>query len=219
MTVIASLAAILLVPSPAFRGTALGIILAVAAVLAATLTLLPAVLARLGTRINDGPADRAPITAKAGHLDGPPGRLGPLLWRHPLAAGLAALGLLFLAALPVLGLRDRHALHHRRAARRQRGAGLRPDHQGLRPGAPGVLQVLVPAHRQTAALAVLAHQPGLAATTAGPTRRHLALDQVVPATGPSTAATGATIDRLRHVLPPAASWAAPPLRTTTSSVP
>ena len=54
LTVLASLAAILLVPSPAFRSMALGIMLAVVAVLAATLTLLPAVLGRLGTRINAG---------------------------------------------------------------------------------------------------------------------------------------------------------------------
>jgi RND superfamily putative drug exporter len=54
LTVLASLAAILLVPSPAFRSMALGIVLSMIAVLAATLTLLPAVLGRLGTRINAG---------------------------------------------------------------------------------------------------------------------------------------------------------------------
>jgi len=50
LTVLASLAAILLVPSPAFRSMALGIMLSVIAVLAATLTLLPAVLGRVGER-------------------------------------------------------------------------------------------------------------------------------------------------------------------------
>lgn len=52
LTVLGSLAAILLVPSPAFRSMALGIMLSVVAVLAATLTLLPAVLGKLGTRVN-----------------------------------------------------------------------------------------------------------------------------------------------------------------------
>ena len=202
LTVIASLAAILLVPSPAFRGTALGIILAVAAVLAATLTLLPAVLARLGTRINAGRLIGRRSTAKASHLDDRLDAWG----RLALAPSARRRAGRPRGAFPGRAARarpaHRHALHHHRAGRRQRGAGLRPDHQGLRPGAPGVLQVLVPAHRQTAALAVLAHQPGLAATTAGPTNGTWALDQVVPATGPSTAATGATIDRLRHVLPP-----------------
>ena len=46
-TVLASLASILIVPSPAFRS--------MVAVLAATLTLLPAVLGKLGTRVNSTP--------------------------------------------------------------------------------------------------------------------------------------------------------------------
>jgi RND superfamily putative drug exporter len=202
LTVIASLAAILLVPSPAFRGTALGIILAVAAVLAATLTLLPAVLARLGTRINAGRLIGRRSPAKAGHLDDRLGAWGRLLWRHPVAAGLAALGVLFLAALPVLGLRTDMPSITIVPADTNAALGYDQIIRAFGPGAPGVLQVLVPAHRQNAALAALAHQPGLAATTAGPSNGTWALDQVVPATGPSTAATGATIDRLRQVLPP-----------------
>src|SRR3954447_22695240 len=52
-TVLISLSAVVLVPSPAFRSTSLGIMLAVIFVLAATLTLLPAVLARLGPKLNN----------------------------------------------------------------------------------------------------------------------------------------------------------------------
>ncbi|HEY8502322.1 MAG TPA: MMPL family transporter, partial [Solirubrobacterales bacterium] len=47
-TVLISLAAVMLIPSPAFRSVALGIMISVLFVLAATLTLLPAVLAKLG---------------------------------------------------------------------------------------------------------------------------------------------------------------------------
>ena len=54
VTVLIALSTVLLVPSPAFRSMALGIMLAVIAVLAATLTLLPAVLGRLGSRIDAG---------------------------------------------------------------------------------------------------------------------------------------------------------------------
>ena len=54
LTVLVALSTVLLVPSPAFRSMALGIMLSVVAVLAATLTLLPAVLGRLGGRINAG---------------------------------------------------------------------------------------------------------------------------------------------------------------------
>ena len=52
VTVLISLSAVMLVPSPAFRSTSLGIMLAVIFVLAATLTLLPAVLAKLGPRVD-----------------------------------------------------------------------------------------------------------------------------------------------------------------------
>src|SRR5680860_437385 len=52
VTVLISLSAVMLVPSPAFRSMALGIMLSVVFVLAATLTLLPAVLARLGPRVD-----------------------------------------------------------------------------------------------------------------------------------------------------------------------
>src|SRR5205085_4627934 len=51
-TVLVSLSAVMLVPSPAFRSTSLGIMLSVVFVLAAALTLLPAVLARLGGRVD-----------------------------------------------------------------------------------------------------------------------------------------------------------------------
>ena len=44
VTVLISLSAVMLVPSPAFRSMALGIMIAVVFILAATLTLLPAVL-------------------------------------------------------------------------------------------------------------------------------------------------------------------------------
>ena len=45
VTVLISLSAVMLVPSPAFRSMALGIMLSVVFILLATLTLLPAVLA------------------------------------------------------------------------------------------------------------------------------------------------------------------------------
>ncbi len=54
VTVLVSLSTVLLVPSPAFRSMALGIMLSVIAVVAATLTLLPAVLGKLGTKIDAG---------------------------------------------------------------------------------------------------------------------------------------------------------------------
>ena len=53
-TVLVSLSAVMLVPSPAFRSMALGIMLAVVFILAASLTLLPATLAKLGPKVDKG---------------------------------------------------------------------------------------------------------------------------------------------------------------------
>jgi RND superfamily putative drug exporter len=202
LTVLASLASILLLPSPAFRGTALGIMLAVAAVLIATLTLLPAVLGRLGTRINAGRLIGRGSSEKANGLDDRLHAWGRFLWRHPLPAGLAALGLLILAALPVFGLRTHMPSITIVPAGANARVGYNQITDAFGAGAPGTLQILVPAGRQNAALAALAHQPGLAATVDGPSQGTWTLDQAVPSTGPSTSTTDATIDSLRSVLPP-----------------
>ena len=53
VTVLISLSAVMLVPSPAFRSMALGIMVAVVFILAATLTLLPAVLGALGSKVDN----------------------------------------------------------------------------------------------------------------------------------------------------------------------
>jgi RND superfamily putative drug exporter len=52
LTVLIALTAVMLVPSPAFRSMALGIMISVLFILAATLTLLPAVLGKLGSRVD-----------------------------------------------------------------------------------------------------------------------------------------------------------------------
>ncbi|HVT68769.1 MAG TPA: MMPL family transporter, partial [Trebonia sp.] len=205
LTVLASLAAILLVPSPAFRSMALGIMLAVVAVLAATLTLLPAVLARLGTRVDSGRV-RA---GRAGAAGRPHGyalekRLhawAQVVWRHPVPAGLAALVVAGLAAAPVLGLRTSMPSITIIPASANASVGYGQVVAAFGPGAPGTLQVAVPASSRREALAVLARTPGVAAAVPGPSAHGWTLDQVVPATGPSSPATGVTIGRLRRALP------------------
>jgi RND superfamily putative drug exporter len=203
LTVLASLAAILLVPSPAFRSMALGIMLAVVAVLAATLTLLPAVLGRLGTRINAGAIrfGRHHRPEGEGRLDRGLHAWGRFLWRHPVPAGLAALVLLLLAAAPVIGMRTNMPSITIVPPGANARIGYGQVAIAFGPGAPGTLQVLVPARQQDAALTALAQTPGVAATVPGPSNSGWTLNQVVPTTGPSTTATGATIDRLRQVLP------------------
>ena len=205
LTVLASLAAILLVPSPAFRSMALGIMLAVIAVLAATLTLLPAVLGKLGTRIDSGRVRlgrRRQAGQPHGHkLEQRLHSWGRVLWRHPVPAGLAALVVLGLAAAPVIGLRTSMPSITIIPASTNARVGYTQVTHAFGPGAPGTLQVAVPAPSQNAALSVLSHAPGVAATMPGPTSDGWTLDQVVPSTGPSSPATAATIDRIRHSLP------------------
>jgi len=206
LTVLASLAAILLVPSPAFRSMALGIMVAVVAVLAATLTLLPAVLGRLGTRIDAGRIRLRRGSAAAGHVHGHQleQRLhawGRAVWRHPIPAALGALVVLALAAAPVIGLRTSMPSITIIPASANARIGYDQVTQAFGPGAPGTLQVLVPAAQQSAALHSLQGAPGVAAVVPGPSAAGWTLDQVVPVSGPSTAETGATIDRVRHLLP------------------
>lgn len=206
VTVLASLAAILLVPSPAFRSMALGIMLAVVAVLAATLTLLPAVLGRLGTRIDSGRIRLGQQRSESGRPHGH--RLerrllawGRMLWRHPVAASLAALTVLGLAGAPVIGLRTSMPSITIVPTGANARIGYDQVTRAFGPGAPGMLDVLVPAGKQQAALTALANTGGVATVLPGQTSNGWTLDQVVPNTGPSTSITGSTIDRIRHTLP------------------
>ena len=141
LTVLGALAAILIVPSPAFRSMALGIMLAVVAVLAATLTLLPAVLGRLGTRINAGRIrlhrNTPPAPEGEGRLDRTMHTWGRFLWRHPVWSGVAALGILLLAALPVIGLRTNMPSITIVPRVGERAGRLRPGRQLLRSGGTG----------------------------------------------------------------------------------
>ncbi len=203
LTVLASLAAILIVPSPAFRSMAFGIMLSVVAVLAATLTLLPAVLGKLGTNINKGKVRlrRGPRPEGEGPLDRVLHSWGTFIWRHPFPVGAAALVLLLLAAAPVIGMRTNMPS----IAIVPPGANARVGYDqvidAFGPGAPGTLQVVVPEREQKQAMVTLSRASGVAGAIAGPTNAGWTLDQVVPTTGPSTTTTGVTIDHLRQVLP------------------
>ena len=204
LTVLASLAAILIVPSPAFRSMAFGIMLSVVAVLAATLTLLPAVLGKLGTNINKGKIRlrRGPRPEGEGPLDRLLHSWGKFIWRHPFPIGAAALVLLLLAAVPVIGMRTNMPSITIVPPSANARVGYDQVTSAFGPGAPGTLQVVVPEAEQARAMATLSHVSGVAGVVPGPTHAGWTLDQVIPTTGPSTTTTGTTIDHLRQVLPP-----------------
>jgi RND superfamily putative drug exporter len=202
LTVLIALSAVLVVPSPAFRTTAGGIILAVGFVLLAALTLLPAVLGWLGGRVNRlalpwirPGAQRSPRLAAWARR----------VWSRPLLFGLA--GLLAIAALawPVAQLDTgmpaiTTAPEHDRSRQ-----GFEALQRGFGPGAPAALQIVAPTGALPELSATLRADPGIGALLpAQHGGEGSVLVQALPGGTPSGAAVGATIDRLRLALPPGA---------------
>ncbi|MGI9658971.1 MAG: MMPL family transporter [Gaiellaceae bacterium] len=199
VTVLISLSAVMLVPSPAFRSMSLGIMLSVLFVLGATLTLLPAILGKLGPKV-----DRLalPWVRKGEHRSRRFESWALLLRRRPLLFGGAALALLIVLALPTLGLKTGMpsiAVLPEDAQARQ---GYNQVQDAFGPGAPGTLQIVAPADEANETAAVLSADSGIASVF--PTQlgqSGLALVQAVPTVDPSDPAVGDTIDRLRSALP------------------
>ncbi len=202
LTVLVSLSAVMLVPSPAFRSTSLGIIVAVLFALAATLTLLPAALAKLGPRI-----DRLslPWVHSGEHRSPRFARWGELLWRRPrLFGGLAVMALVALA-LPVLSLRTGMPSIKVVPAGDQSRQGYEEIQAGFGLGAPGDLQIVAPLSVAQRAVTTLESDPGIARSLPPrPGGNGQALIEAVPSGDPSSPRLGATIDRLRSELPSSA---------------
>lgn len=203
-TVLVSLSAVMLVPSPAFRSMAGGIMLAVVFVLLATLTLLPLVLFKLDHRINKGALKwvhtgehRSPTFAAWGER----------LWKRPVAFGLASLVVLLALAAPVLGLKTAmpsiQVLPDDASAR----VGYNQVKDAFGDGAPGTLQVITDASDAKATTTALNDDPGIAgAMPAQPSAddTDLVLIQAVPTVDPSDPELSETVDRLRADLPDSA---------------
>ena len=199
LTVLVSLSAVLLVPSPAFRSVTLGIMLAVVFVLAAALTLLPAVLAKLGPRV-DKLALKWAHTGE--HRSARSAAWGERLWKRPLPWGAAALAILIVLALPLLGLRTGMPSIKVVPSADSSRQGYAAVQAAFGPGATGPLQIVAPRGDAARAAAVAAVDRGIArvmpATRGG---GGLTLVQAIPNSDPSSEAAGATIDRLRTSLP------------------
>ena len=199
VTVLVSLSAVMLVPSPAFRSMSLGIMLSVAFVLLATLTLLPAVLAWLGDRVD---SLALPWVHAGEHRSPRFERWGELLWRRPWPFGLAALVLLVVLALPVLridtGMPSIKVVPESAGSRE----GYSRVQEAFGPGAPGALQIVTSPADLDAVEAVLEADPGVAGLAGPPVSSGDSVLVVAhPAADPSDPAVGATIDRLRSALP------------------
>ena len=200
LTVLISLSAVMLVPSPAFRSMSLGIMLAVIFVLAATLTLLPAVLAKLGPRV-----DKLALKwVHSGEHRSPRfAAWGERLWRRPLPYALASVAVLVALALPVFSLDT--GMPSIKVVPTGDGSrqGYEQVQQAFGPGATGPLQLVAPQRDAAKVAAVAQADPAIAQVMpAQPGRDGLALIQAVPKTDPSAPAMGQTVERLRASLPP-----------------
>jgi RND superfamily putative drug exporter len=202
LTVLVSLSAVLLVPSPAFRSTALGIIISVVFVLAATLTLLPAVLAKLGPRLD---ALRLPWVHAGEHRSPRAARWGERLWRDAHVLGPAAALVLVLLAVPVLGLRTGMPSIAVIPKSDSSRSGYEQLQRAFGPGAPGTLQIAAPRREAEAVTEIARRDSGIARVlSAQPGAGGVALVQAIPDADPSSPAVGRTIDRLRATLPASA---------------
>jgi RND superfamily putative drug exporter len=200
VTVLISLSAVMLVPSPAFRSMALGIMVAVVFILAATLTLLPAVLGALGPKVDNlalkwvhSGEHRSPFFA----------RWAERIWARPLIYGIPALLVLLALAVPVLGLRTGMPSIKVVPASDPSRIGYTQVQAAFGAGAPGALQLVAPAADAATVTAVAKNDPGIVAvTSAQPSAdgSHV-LVQAIPRQNPSDPAVGHTIDRLRTALP------------------
>jgi len=198
-TVLISLSAVMLVPSPAFRSMALGIMVSVVFVLLASLTLLPAVLAKLGPRV-----DRLALKwVHSGEHRSPAfAAWAERLWRHPWLFGSAAVAVLVALSLPVLGLRTGMPSIKVVPKSDTSRQGYELVQSAFGKGAPGALQLVGPAIAVEHAAAIVKADPGIArAMPVQPGLGGQALLQVIPKADPSSTAVGTTIDRLRAAVP------------------
>ncbi len=203
VTVLISLSAVMLVESPAFRSMALGIMLSVIFILGATLTLLPAVLGRMGSRIDRG---ALPWAKAAQHRSPRFTAWGERLWAKPWLPGIASVAVLVALAVPVLnldtGMPSIKVVPEGDSARV--GYGIVQDAFGA--GATGTLQVTADTADGAATRAALAADPGIVQVTppqpgaSGGT----VLLQAVPRVDPSDPELAATISRVRDTVPASA---------------
>ncbi len=210
LTVVAALLAVTLVPVPAFRSVPLGIGLAVAMVLAATLTLLPAALSGLGHRINGG---RLRFSSGVDHRSERFGAWGRRLWRRPLPYGAAALAILLLLAVPALGLRTGMPA----VTALQADADSREGHELVQrefgAGAANALQIVVAEPDLAAAVSAVERDAGIAGVTPVERSAGRALLTAIPTAGSDRDELRATIDRLRDRLPAGAQLGGPAAET------
>ena len=190
----------MLVPSPAFRSMSLGIMLAVIFVLAATLTLLPAVLGE--ARARRSTSSRCPGRTPASTAPPRFAALGRATVAPPVRYGVAALAILLGLAIPVTQLKTSMPSIKVVPTSDASRIGYQQVQAAFGPGATGPLQIVTPAADAAAAARIArATRDRRAACRPQTGSGGCALVTAIPRQDPSNPAVGATIDRLRAELP------------------
>lgn len=197
LTVLISLSAVLLVPIPAFRSMAAGMMLAVTFVLLAALTLLPAMLGGWINRL------ALPWHSVGEHRSARWERFAKKLQPRAalLAVGVTA-GLLLLSA-PLLGLETGMPGINVLPKDKQARQGYEQLAQAFGPGGPGPIQVIVPEGQDAAKVAeTISSTPGIAmAFPPQPGAAGSNLITAIATTDPSSQDSFKLIDTLRDRLP------------------
>ncbi len=211
-----SLTSPLIINAPLFREFAVGALTVVLCTLAAALTLLPAVLATLGPRINAGalsarmqPADTRPQTVEG---QGGWARWARTVMRHPVLAASAVGVPLLLAMTPLLGLRYGIDQNLSSLSETDSGRGAQVLARSFSPGLLEPIEVLVsrPAgsmgRRDLAAATRLAREirrdPRVSAVAVRQNARGVLLT-VAPSVAGDSPSAGALVRRIRAKLGPA----------------
>jgi RND superfamily putative drug exporter len=197
ITVLVSLSAVLLVPIPAFRSMAAGMMLSVGFVLLAALTLLPALL---------GPGiDKfaLPWRNTGDHHSEFFTKLADRIQRHKVLVALGATAVLVALALPLLGLKTGMPGITVLPADEQARQGYDMIGDGFGPGGPGPIQVIAPTGTDAAAVAdqVTATEGIVMAFPPQPGMEGASIIQAVGAYDPSSDEALALIPTLRDELP------------------
>src|SRR5581483_6160678 len=161
--------------------------------------LLPAVLAKLGPRVDKL---ALPWVRGGEHRSALFARWGEILWRRPLLFGGLGLAALLGLAWPVLSLQTGMPSIKVVPSGDSSRVGYDQMQAAFGPGAPGTLQIVAPARDARTVVSVARSSTGIAQVM--PPERGgsgQVLVQAVPTVDPSSPALGTTIDNLRAELP------------------
>ncbi len=197
LTVLISLSAVLLVPIPAFRSMAVGMMLAVALVMLAALTLLPAML---GTWIN---RLALPWHSIGEHRSARWAAFADRISRRPVLAAVTVTAILLALSTPLLRLETGMPSISVLPKDEQAREGYDLIQSAFGEGGPGPIQVIVPAGRDAAAIAAAIGQTAgvVAVFPAQPGADGSSLVQAMLSTDPSSKESIALIGTLREALP------------------